>query len=175
MKASTTVSSPVSAGAPKAAKKNVKGKRVTESHVVVLFGDIDGERRALGTAFWNLYDRYRFFKGEVDAMGEMFCSSDALSFMYPNKKRALLEAAGFAWPGPAYLPVNTPVWKFIITPESVEAVVTQSDLILQMRDQIVRLIDGSADLSNGANCEFSVTVTEVDLAESEWPMLFCLR
>jgi hypothetical protein len=44
MKANSTATSPASAGAPKAHKKNVKGKRETEAHVLLVYAMVDGVR-----------------------------------------------------------------------------------------------------------------------------------
>ncbi len=132
---------------------------------------------------WYRFDALTLTLTPVDVLGvpvvkgvegaEIICEV-LVKFMYPNRKRALLEAGGFIWPGPLYLPVNTPVWKFIVDmtlgPESVKL---QSLKIEELRAQTVRLWDGQPDNSNGG--VFSVNVTEKELAESEWAMLLCLR
>jgi hypothetical protein len=177
------VSPAIAAGTAPKGPKMKNGKRVTEAQVVVVYAIADGKRVNVGFFVYNVYDKYLFYKGDVDVLGvpvvkgvegaEIICEV-LVKFMYPNRKRALLEAGGFIWPGPLYLPVNTPVWKFIVDmtlgPESVEL---QSLKIEELRAQTVRLWDGQPDNSNGG--VFSVNVTEKELAESEWAMLLCLR
>jgi hypothetical protein len=77
--------------------------------------------------------------------------------------------------GPTYLPLNTPVWKFIVDLTlGQESVDLQSLKIDELREQTVRVLDGQPDNSNVGNT-FSVTVTEKELDGSEWAMLLCLR
>jgi hypothetical protein len=69
---------------------------------------VEGEKMKLGFFLWNCFDRYLWLKAEVDYEGEMWCNA-AMAFLYPHRKIALLQAAGFERPGPLYLPLNSPV------------------------------------------------------------------
>jgi hypothetical protein len=173
MQVGASTVSPASATAPKGAKMK-NGKKVTETCIVMAYSMVDGERINLAFFLWNCFDRYLWLKGDVEYEQELFCCSE-MGFLYPVKKFALLAAAGFARPGPAYLPPNSPVWRYIVNmSEGVESLRVQSNKIDEMSQQAVRLIDGTADASNGTN-DFSVRVTERELQPAEWPMLFCLR
>jgi hypothetical protein len=159
--------------APRPAKTK-NGKKVTETSICVCYSWIDGEKLYLGFFLWNCFDRYLWFKGDVQYENEPFCNPET-AFMYPPRKFALLEAAGFARPGPLYLPLNSPVWRYIVTmTDGVESMRDQSKKIEEMVQQTVRLVDGTVDASNGGN-DFSVIVTEKELQPAEWAMLFCLR
>jgi hypothetical protein len=98
-----------SASSPIPAKKNAKGKKETIAQMkVIYFTDEEGKRIHLAWFLWNVFDRYRFFCCKVEIDNEMHCNVDS-RFMYSSTKWAPLEQAGFARPGPSYLPVNTPV------------------------------------------------------------------
>ncbi|KAJ1399788.1 hypothetical protein B484DRAFT_406209 [Ochromonadaceae sp. CCMP2298] len=131
-------------------------------------------RLYLGFFLWNYFDRYLWFKGDVKYENEHFCNFETV-FMYPPKKFALLEAAGFKRPGPVCLLMNSPLWKYIvIMSDGIESLRKQSKKIEEMVQQTVRLVDGTVDASNAGN-NFSVSVTEKKLEPAEWAMLFCLR
>ncbi|KAJ1392068.1 hypothetical protein B484DRAFT_473279, partial [Ochromonadaceae sp. CCMP2298] len=112
MQVGASTVSPASATAPKGAKMK-NGKKVTETCIVMAYSMVDGKRINLGFFLWNCFDRYLWLKGDVQYEQELFCCPE-MGFLYPVKKFALLAAAGFARPGPAYLPPNSPVWRYIV-------------------------------------------------------------
>jgi hypothetical protein len=159
------------------------GKKITKARVILAFAMIGVDRVNIGLFISNVFDKFKFMQCVVDFDGKPIVEGSPggevfvgyMKFMYPNLKRRLLENAGHAWPGPTYLPLNTPVWKMVVDmnlgKESVEQKSIQIDAI---RAQIVRLLDGQPDKSNPGN-QFKVTVVEREVVQAEWPMLLCLR
>ncbi|KAJ1414602.1 hypothetical protein B484DRAFT_401732 [Ochromonadaceae sp. CCMP2298] len=127
------------------------GKKVTEAYVVTPYAVVDDRHINLGFFVYGVYDKYRFFKGDVEANGDVVVEN----------------AAGHAWPGPTYLPLNTPVRKFIVD-------MTFGQESVDLQSLKIDVLDGQPDNSNVGNT-FSVTVTVKELDGSEWAMLLCLR
>ncbi|KAJ1407433.1 hypothetical protein B484DRAFT_403830 [Ochromonadaceae sp. CCMP2298] len=90
--------------------------------------------------------------GDVKFDDEEWCCTK-IKILYPPSLVALLENGGFDRSGrPDYVPPNSPVWRYIVLmDDGVESVRLQSKKIEQMVEQAVRLIDGTADPTNGTN------------------------
>jgi hypothetical protein len=138
------------------------------AYVVVPYSVVDDRRLKLGFFVYGVYDKYCFFKGDVDANGDVVVLKvpggeaicEVLKFKYPNRKRTLLDAAGHAWPGPTYLPQNTLVLKYIVDMTlGSDSVDLQSLKVDELRGQNVCFLDGQPDNSNVGNTCFQRTTS----------------
>jgi len=169
------ISSP-SATAPKMTNSK-NGKRITRAFIYMFYNtNPDSSKSYVGLFIGNVFDLFNWVKGEVPLQGELLANKQ-MHFLYPNKRTALLAAAGLTPPGFDILANNRPIWCFISNIADNGAVApSDSAAIVDTVDQFRRLVPGLPDSSNnGGNAEFALEVTEVPITSTDIPVLFALR
>lgn len=141
-------------------KSAKKGPRVTPAEVIEYYvKESDGSEIRLAVLARELFDRFRWIKGEVPFAGEYFVNK-GMRLLYANRRATAFERNGVPLPGPACLAHSQPVWVFIANTDSAESMVADSELICATVDQFERLLPGSQDQSN--HCTYALTVLRLE-------------